>query len=89
MAILCRAGLLSPARLDRCGKGAWHAVVAAAAGVRCGFITTGDGDGTGDGGEVTALAGVMSVAVGTESLAEDKAAPAEEEDSLGGMEGGI
>lgn len=82
MAILCSAGLLSPARLDRCGKGAWHAVVAADDGVRCGFITTGDGDGTGDGGEVTPLAGVMSVAVGTDS-------EAEEEESLGGMEGGF
>lgn len=50
-------------------------------GVRCGFITTGDGDGAGEGGEVTAPAGVTSVAVGTDSLAED-------EESLGGTAGG-
>lgn len=81
MAILCNAGLLSPARLDRCGNGAWH-TVAADDGVRCGFITTGDGDGTGEGGVVTPLAGVTNVAVGTESLAED-------EESLGGTDGGL
>lgn len=67
MAILCSAGLLSPARLDRCGNGAWHTV-----GARCGFITIGDGDGTGEGGVVTLLAGVTNVAVGTGSLAEDE-----------------
>lgn len=83
MAILCSAGLLSPARLDRCGKGAWHTVVDAE---RCGFITTGDGDGTGEGGVVTLLAGVINVAVGTESLALDEEVEAE---SLGGMDGGF
>lgn len=82
MAILCSAGLLSPARLDLCGSGAWH-TVAADDMVRCGFITTGEGDGTGEGGVVTPLAGVIKVAVGTDWLV------AEDEESLGGMEGGF
>lgn len=80
IAILCKAGLLSPARLDLCGNGAWHTVVAV--GARWGFITTGDGEGTGEGGEVTLLAGEISVAVGTDSLADD-------EECLGGMDGGL
>lgn len=82
MAILCSAGLLSPAKLDLCGNGAWH-TVAAVDGVRCGFITNGDGDGTGEGGVVTLLAGVINVAVGTDSLAED------EEECLAGRDGGF
>lgn len=82
IAILCNAGLLSPAKLDLCGNGAWH-TVDADDGVRCGFMTTGDGDGTGEGGVVTLLAGVTNVAVGTDSLAED------EEECLGGMNGGF
>lgn len=81
MAILCNAGLLRPAKLDRCGKGAWHTVAADDADC-CGFITTGDGVGTGEGGVVTLLAGVIRVAVGTESLAED-------EECLGGTDGGF
>lgn len=81
MAILCNAGLLSPAKLDLCGNGAWH-TVAADDGVRCGFITNCDGDGTGEGGVVTLLAGVINVAVGTESLAED-------EECLAGRDGGF
>lgn len=81
MAILCNAGLLSPAKLDLCGKGAWH-TLAADDGVCCGFITTADGDGTGEGGVVTLLAGVINVAVGTESLAEDS-------ECLAGMDGGF
>lgn len=80
MAILCNAGLLSPAKLDLCGNGAWHIVAAADSGC-CGFIGIGDGDGTGEGGVVTLLAGVTNVAVGTGSLAED-------EECLGGMDGG-
>lgn len=79
MAILCSAGLLSPAKLDLCGKGAWHTDED---GTRCGFNTTGDGDGTGEGGVVTLGAGVTNVAVGTDSLAED-------EDCLAGMGGGF
>lgn len=81
IAILCNAGLLSPAKLDLCGNGAWH-TVATDDGVRCGFITTGDGEGTGEGGVVTLLAGVINVAVGTASLAEDV-------ESLVGTGGGI
>lgn len=81
IAILCNAGLLSPAKLDLCGNGAWH-TVAADDGTRCGFITTSDGDGTGEGGVVTLLAGVINVAVGTVSLAED-------EECFGGMDGGF
>lgn len=83
MAILCNAGLLSPAKLDLCGNGAWH-MVAADDGVRCGFITSADGDGTGDGGVVTLLAGVTKVAVGTDSLADAE----DEEESLAGRDGG-
>lgn len=82
MAILCNAGLLSPTKLDLWGKGAWH-TVAADVSARCGFMTMGDGDGTGEGGMVTLLAGVINVAVGTESLAED------EEESLAGRDGGL
>ncbi len=81
IAILCNAGLLSPAKLDLCGNGAWHTVAADDA-VRCGFITTGDGDGTGEGGVVTLLAGEINVAVGTDSLADD-------EWCLAGMDGGF
>lgn len=81
MAILCSAGLLSPAKLDLCGSGAWH-TLAAEDGARCGFITTGDGDGTGEGGVVTLLAGDINVAVGTDSLADD-------EECLGGTDGGF
>lgn len=81
MAILCSAGLLSPAKLDLCGSGAWQ-TLDADDGTRCGFITAGDGDGTGDGGVVTVLAGVINVAVGTDSLAED-------EDCLAGTGGGF
>lgn len=82
MAIRCSAGRLSPAKLDLWGRGAWH-TVAADDGVRCGFITMGDGEGTGEGGVVTPLAGVISVAVGTESWAE------EDEESLAGRDGGF
>lgn len=46
-------------------------------------MTMGDGDGTGEGGVVTLLAGVINVAVGTESLVED------EEESLAGRDGGL
>lgn len=81
IAILCNAGLLSPAKLDRCGNGAWHTFVVDD-GVRCGFITSGEGDGTGEGGVVTLLAGVINVAVGTDSLAED-------EECLAGTDGGF
>lgn len=81
IAILCNAGLLSPAKLDLCGNGAWH-TVAPDDGTRCGFITTGDGEGTGEGGVVTLLAGEINVAVGTDSLADD-------EDFLAGMDGGL
>lgn len=81
IAILCNAGLLSPAKLDLCGNGAWH-TVAADDGVRCGFITNGDGDGTGEGGVVTLFAGETNVAVGTDSLAEGK-------ECLAGMGGGF
>lgn len=81
IAILCNAGLLSPARLDLCGNGAWH-IVAADEGMRCGFITAGVGDGTGEGGVVTPRAGVTNVAVGTDSLAED-------EECLAGTDGGF
>ncbi len=81
IAILCKAGLLSPAKLDLCGNGAWH-TVAVDDGAHCGFITTADGDGTGEGGVVTLLAGVINVAVGTDSLAED-------EECLAGMDGGF
>lgn len=88
MAILCKAGLLSPARLDLCGSGAWHTVVAEAGGARWGFITMGDGEGTGEGGEVTVLAGETSVAVGTGSPVA-AAAEEEEECCLGGTDGGL
>lgn len=81
IAILCNAGLLRPAKLDLCGNGAWH-IVAADDGVRCGFITTGDGEGTGEGGVVTLLAGEINVAVGTDSLADV-------EDCLAGIDGGF
>lgn len=98
MAILCKAGLLSPARLDLCGRGAWHTVVAAPAAValavgRWGFITMGDGEGTGEGGDVMALAGETSVAVGTGSPANAAAGEEEEveeeECCLGGTDGGL
>lgn len=59
MAMRCRAGRLSPARLDRWGRGAEHGAE------RWGAMGRGDGDGTGEGGDVTAVAGVTSVAVGT------------------------
>lgn len=81
IAILCNAGLLSPAKLDLCGNGARH-IVPADNNVCCGFITIGDGDGTGDGGVVTPLAGVTSVAVGTGS-------PPDNEECLAGMDGGF
>ncbi len=81
IAILCNAGLLSPAKLDLCGNGAWH-TVAADNDERWGFITTGDGEGMGEGGVVTLLAGEISVAVGTDSLADN-------EDCLAGMDGGF
>lgn len=45
-------------------------------------MTTGEGDGTGEGGVVTPLAGVINVAVGTDSLVED-------EESLAGRDGGF
>lgn len=83
MAMRCNAGLLNPAKLDLCGNGAWHTVGVVDGGTRCGFITTDDGDGTGEGGVVTLLAGVTSVAVGTKSVAE------EEEECLGGTDGGV
>lgn len=64
--------MLSPAKLDLCGTGGWH-TVAPDDGVRCGCITRGDGEGTGEGGVVTPAAGVTSVAVGTDSPADDGA----------------
>ena len=57
-AIRWSAGRLSPARLDRRGNGTRLTSP-------LGFITTGEGDGTGEGGVVTTVAGVTSVAMGT------------------------
>lgn len=95
MAILCKAGLLSPARLDLWGSGAWHTVVVAppaVAAARWGFITRGDGEGTGEGGDVTVLAGETRVAVGTGSPGSAAAAVEDEEEEeccLGGTDGGL
>lgn len=81
IAILFSVGLLNPARLDLCGKGAWHSV-AVDESMRCGFITTGNGSVIAEGVMVTLLAGEINVAVGTYLSADN-------ERCLAGMERGL